>query len=134
MLIEKARELGEELAKSPEFLRVTNARQNVDKDESLKSLMQSMNEKKANIVSMMQQEEVDNQIVAETTADLERIQNQLFENPLFYELLQSEDEFQQLIFSVNKEINACIGIYDEEEKDISLHCSGDCSGCSGCSH
>ena len=134
MIIEKARELGEELANSPEFIRVINARKNVEQDESLKSLIQSMNEKKEYIVSLMQKEDVDNTIIMETTADYERIQNQLYENPLFYELLQSEDEFQQLVYSANKEINACIGIYEEEDKEFSVHCTGDCGGCSGCNH
>ena len=129
-MIEKARELGLALANSPEFLRMAEARQNVTKNSSLCELMDAFREKRDAVVDLMSSDDVDKLEAITMTTDLERLQQQLFENPLFSELLQAEETFQNLVTAVNQEISACISAAGPTENG----CSGNCSGCSGCAH
>ena len=128
-MIEKARELGLALANSPEFLRMAEARHNVTKNSSLCELMDAFREKRDAVVELMGSDDVDKLEAIAMTTDLDRLQQQLFENPLFNELVASEQEFQTLLNSVNQEINACIGL-DQGE----VSCGGNCAHCRGCEH
>lgn len=129
-MIEKARELGLALASSAEYVRMIEARQNAANDDALNALMADFREKRDEVISLMQENDYDSERAVAASADLERIQQQLFENPLFSELLQAEETFQQLVAAVNQEITACISAADPTEGS----CNGNCSGCSGCSH
>jgi len=129
-MIEKARELGLALAASPEFTHMIEARQNAAADSALNKLMEDFKNKRDDVIMLMQENDYDSERAVTATADLERIQQQLFENPLFSELLQAEETFQNLVTAVNQEISACISAADPTENG----CSGNCSGCSGCAH
>ena len=56
--IEKARELGVALANSPEFLRLTEARERMDANTAVTKLLQEYHMKEHLIVSLMEQDEV----------------------------------------------------------------------------
>ena len=127
-MIEQARELGLALANPPEFLRMAKARQNMTENTALCELMTAFNDKRDAVVALMQSDDIDRVEALEMSADLERLQQQLFENPIFTEVMESERVFQELLNAVNDEIRACIGL------DGHAGCSGDCSGCKGCSH
>lgn len=129
-MIEKARELGLALAASPEFTKMIEARQNAAADSALSALMDAFREKRDEVISLMQDNDYDSSIAVSATNDLERIQQQLFENPLFAALLEAEETFQSLVAAVNQEISSCISAADPTDSG----CSGNCSGCSGCAH
>jgi len=129
-MIEKARELGMALAASPEFTNMIEARQAAAADTALNTLMLSFREKRDEMISIMQENDYDSERAVAATADLERIQQQLYENPLFSQLLEAEETFQNLVAAVNQEISVCINAADPTESN----CSGNCSGCSGCAH
>ena len=128
-MIEKARELGVALAHSPEFLRRADARRKGEADAPLNEVVVAFREKRDAMVKMIGADALDNAVALELSNDLERLQQQLFENPLFSELVASEQSFSDLLNAVNQEINACIGI------DSAAHsCGGDCGHCNGCAH
>ncbi len=131
-MLEKARELGLALAASPEFERVVEARRMVNDDDLLSSLMNEFKAKREEVMNMMQSGNFDNEVIISASADMERLQQQLMENPIFSELIASEQEFQKLVMAVNHEINKCIGVEDSLSAEGS--CSGNCSGCSGCAN
>lgn len=126
-LIEKARELGIALANSCEFIRMREAQSAVTESESVSGLITELQAKRTQLVSVMGADEKDAVEALALTNDIERLQGQLQENPLFSELLKSESEFSALISAVDDEINACIGY-------TKSGCNGDCSGCGGCAH
>ena len=126
--IEIARELGVSLAESEEFQKVLLARHRVAEDDALTELIRSFHQKRQDVYDMMSSPDLDKEEAIAASADMERLQQQLYENPLFSGLMTAEQDFQNLVASVNREINACIG------SDQTLGCSGDCSGCSGCAH
>ena len=131
MIIDKARELGLELAASEEFSRVVEARKRVKQDSALTDLMDEFKSKRDNMISLMQAEDIDRENIVSLSADIEKLQQQLYENPLFSELVSSEQIFYELVTSVNREINQCIGI--EDDYSVESKCNGNCEACSGCS-
>ena len=126
-LIEKARELGIALAGSGEFIRMKEAQSAITESESVSSLLNELQAKRVQLVKIMEGDHQDALEALALTNDIERLQGQLQENPLFMELAESESEFSALVTAIDNEINACIG-YSKSE------CDGDCGGCHGCAH
>ena len=124
--IDKARELGVALANSPEFMRLSEARERA----AVTDLIQEFRNKESEIVSMMEEDDVDREGVVILTSDIERIKEQLLTNQLFTELVEAQQAFSNLLSAVNREINVCIGI----EEPVETACSGSCDGCRGCAH
>ena len=110
--MDKARELGVALANSPEYTRLTRARERVDENRAVSGLIQEFQDKERQIVTMMEQDDVDREGAVMLTGDIERIKAQLLSNDLFSELIESQRAFSELLGAVNREINACIGVVE----------------------
>ena len=126
-MLDKARELGLALAATPEFLRMKQAQSDVERDEALNALISELHQKRARLVESLGADELDGNEALSLSNDIERLQGQLQENPLFAELIGAETSFQALISTVDDEINACIGVTKN-------NCGGDCGSCGGCHH
>lgn len=126
-LIEQARELGVALANSNEFIRMRQAQSAVTQSESVSGLITELGDKRARLVDLFEQDGQPGMDALALTNDIERLQGQLTENPLFSELVASESAFSALITAIDDEINACIG----QQKS---GCSGECGSCGGCRH
>lgn len=129
-MIELARELGLALANSDEFNKMAAARRNMNEDPALLALMEEFQAKKDALLYMMQNGDEN---LSEASNDLDRLQGQLFENPIFMDLVDAENEFQNLLTEVNAEISKCISAADPSLQNRS-GCSGHCGGCHGCTH
>ena len=129
-MIELARELGLALANSCEFVQMKQAQADFEQNEAIALLMQELNEKRDRLISILTDEEGDNLEAVSLTNDIERLEAQVKESPLYSELIATQTAFSTVLTSVNDEINACIGA----ETSTSQSCSGDCSGCGGCKH
>lgn len=132
--MEKARELGMALANSPEYIRMTKARESVDSNKAVSELLREFQDKERQIVTMLEQDDVDREGAVMLTGDIERIKAQLLSNDLFSELMDSQQAFSDLLGAVNREINACIGIVDPQEDVVTASCNGVCENCKGCAH
>jgi cell fate (sporulation/competence/biofilm development) regulator YlbF (YheA/YmcA/DUF963 family) len=124
MLIEKARELGVLLSESPEFIRMNHAKCAITENEAISRLLDEFNEKRARLAVCLSDDEGSPDEAIELTNDIERLHEQIDENPILSELLASEQSFYNLLSAVNKEINACIG---RAQSSI-----GHCATCGGC--
>lgn len=128
---ERARELGVALANSDEYKRMLAAHVTVESNAPLKALLDEFNAKRAALVEMLQKGDYDSALALEMSTDIERLQGQMTDNPMFSEMLEAEEKFSQLVSSVDKEINACIGGANRGD----MHgCGGDCGNCSGCAN
>lgn len=127
-MIELARELGLALANSAEFVRMKNAQAAVEISEPVSALLKELNDKRDRLVKILADEETDNLEALRLTDDIDRLEEQLRENPLFMELMEAQAAFSNVLRTINDEINACIG------GETSESCDGDCSGCAGCKH
>ena len=129
-LIELSRELGLALANSCEFTRMKQAQNGFEQNEAIAALMQEMNNKRERLISILADEEGDDLEAVSLTNDIERLEAQLKESPLYEELVSTQTAFSTLLTAVNDEINTCIGATTSENSG----CSGDCGGCGGCKH
>ena len=129
-MIELARELGLALANSCEFVQMKQAQSDFEKNEAITRLMQELNDKRNRLISILADEDgVDLEAVS-LTNDIDRLEAQLKESPLYAEVLSAQSAFSAVLSAVNDEINACIGA----ETSSSNGCSGECGGCGGCKH
>ena len=126
-LMEKARELGIALAGSDEYKRMLAAQVNVQSNDSLRALLDEFKEKRAKLVSALSEGDFDNTNALELSADIERLQSQMLESPLFSDMIEAEKSFHDLIGAVDAEINACV-----DGSSAIRSCRGNCSGCDGC--
>ena len=129
-MIELARELGLALANSSEFIQMKQLQNDFENNVAISSLMLELNEKRDRLISILTDEDgVDLEAVA-LTNDIDRLEEQLKESPLYSELISAQTAFSTVLTAVNDEINACIGAKTSENNG----CSGGCGGCGGCKH
>ncbi len=128
MILDKARELGIALSETPEFLRMQSARELMDANEAVTSALAEYKEKQEELVDLLSGEDADRLLIASLSRDVETLQEQLLENPVFAEAMAAQNAFQLLMSQVNGEIAACIGAQSR-----SGGCNGgSCEGCKGC--
>lgn len=127
-MLELARELGLALANSTEFLNMKQAQSAFESNEAITALMSELNEKRDRLISIFADDGGDNLEAVSLTNDIDRLEQQLRESPLYEELVSAQASFSMVLSSVNEEINACIG------NGTSSDCGGDCGSCGGCKH
>lgn len=129
-MIELARELGLALANSCEFVQMKQAQSDFENNEAISRLMQELNDKRERLISILADEEDSGIEAVSLTNDIERLEAQLKESPLYRALIVAQNAFSTVLSTVNDEINACIGA----ETSAGSQCSGECGGCGGCKH
>lgn len=131
MVLEKAKELGLALCQSEEYVRMQESQAALEADSQLCAVMAEFRDKQEELMQTLQSEDgQDRLLVAAISRDVDALQGQLLENPIFQAAMEAQNSFQNLMQAVNREIAVCIGAPQEEEEG----CSGSCSGCSGCGH
>jgi cell fate (sporulation/competence/biofilm development) regulator YlbF (YheA/YmcA/DUF963 family) len=126
-MIELARELGLALANSAEFMRMKQAQSDFEQNEAVAELMRELNDKRERLIAILSDDEEDGMGAVSLTSDIDRLEEQLKESPLYGELLAAQSAFSAVLAAVNEEINACIGAETGTDG-----CDGDCGGCGGC--
>ena len=129
-MIELARELGLALANSSEFNCMKQAQSAFEQNDAIGALMTELNEKRDRLITILTSDDENDIEAVSLTNDIDRLEAQLKESPLYSDLVASQSAFSTLLTAVNDEINACIGA----ETSTSSSCSGDCGGCGGCKH
>ena len=126
-MIELARELGLALANSAEFRTMKQAQNQFESSEAITALMLELNEKRDRLISILAEDSGDDLEAVSLTNDIDRLEEQLKESPLYGELVSAQAAFSVVLSAVNQEINACIGGAD-------ANCIGDCGQGGGCNH
>lgn len=132
MIKEKATDLGLALSNTEEFKRVQQAKAAMDSDSHVNSLMEQYTQKQEQMVTMLENEDGDGMTVSAIAKEIEDIQTELMNDPVFTEMMEAQNQFANVMNDVNRIISAYINLGDETEE--SSGCSGNCSGCSGCLH
>ena len=132
MIKEKATDLGLALSNTEEFKRVQQAKAAMDSDPHVNSLMEQYTQKQEQMVTMLENEDGDGMTVSAIAKEIEDVQTELMNDPVFTEMMEAQNQFANVMNDVNRIISAYINLGDETEE--SSGCSGNCSGCSGCLH
>ncbi len=129
-MIELARELGLALANSAEFIQMKQAQAAFEGSDAVGELMRELNEKRDRLINILSEDDNNDIEAVSLTNDIDRLEEQLKESPLYEELVSAQTAFSAVLTAINNEINACIG----SDTDSDANCSGGCDSCGGCKH
>lgn len=125
-IIEKAHELGLEIAASEEIKNLEAAKAAFDKDEELSKLMAEYETERKLLGEEFSKstDEIDEIAVANLRARIEELTGIISKNPIYIAFSMAQQAMNKLMADVNAEIKFCI----TGERD---NCTHDCSTCSG---
>lgn len=106
MIIEKATELGMALSNSDEFRRLQAAKAAMDADKHVNELMEQYTQKQDKMVSMLENADSEGIEVSAIAKEIDDIQTELVENPVFEEMMEAQHCFANLMNEVNRTIGA----------------------------
>lgn len=125
-ILEKARELGEEIASSPELQQMKEAEIAMMNDTQATDLVEEFNQKQRKYLDLKAQgADLDNEQVKET----EDLEKKVMGNRLIVDFFRKQQNFERIIEQINEIISDAIA----GGHGCSDGCSDDCcSSCSGC--
>lgn len=127
-ILEKAYELGQEIATSKELQDMKEAEQALMGNEEAQKIIQEFNEKQKRFMAMQQQGLELSQVQKDEVKDLEK---RMLDNPLIYEFFKAQQGFEKVLEQINEIISKAIA---GENASCGDSCNDDCcSGCSSCS-
>lgn len=124
-ILEKAYELGQEIAASEELNNMKNAEQTMMQDQEAQSIIQEFNAKQKQYLEMQRQGQQLTEAQKKEVADLEK---RMLDNPLIYSFFQAQQNFEKVLEEINNIISKAI---TGQQSSCSDEC---CSSCSGCGH
>jgi len=125
-ILEKARELGEEIASSPELTQMSEAEIAMLNDTQATELVEEFNQKQRKYLDLKAQgAELDSAQVKE----VEDLEKKVMGNPLIVDFFRKQQNFERIIEQINEIISEAIA----GGHNCSDGCSDDCcTSCSGC--
>jgi cell fate (sporulation/competence/biofilm development) regulator YlbF (YheA/YmcA/DUF963 family) len=128
-IIEKAQELGKELFESKELSTMREAeKMMMENDEARDSIAQFDEKQRAYQVIQAQ----GMQLTEGQTKELEDLEMKMLNNPYVYNFFKAQQEFQNILESINNIIGSAIGINaDNGSEEASCGCDDRSCGCDG---
>ncbi|MCL6477557.1 MAG: YlbF family regulator [Peptococcaceae bacterium] len=124
-ILQKARELGEEIATSIELEEMKDAEIAMMGDAEARKLVEEFNAKQK---KFMEAKASGRELTDDQIKEVEDLEKRVLENPLIVDFFRKQQNFERIIEEINEIISAAIA-------GESPGCSDDCcSSCSGCGH
>lgn len=127
-VIEKAKELANIIALSPEYITMRATEDAAGQDEQLQALFQQYDSIHRDIEDATLKNEPDFDAISSLTRDLDEVQQQIKAHPLYQALQQARKGFSDMMSQVNGELSSVLNPGGSQGG-----CSGNCAACSGCS-
>lgn len=126
-IIEKAHELGMEIAKSEEIANLERTKAAFEADEALSAKMAEYEADRKLLGEEFSKDakDADEKAIADLRARIEELTKEISANPVYAEFAAAQTAMNKLMADVNAEIKFCI----TGERD---DCTHDCSTCRGC--
>lgn len=136
-LIMLARELGSAIQMDDIYINLKIAKQNIECDEKLQSIISEFNEKKDEINKEIIKDKMDQKKIDKLNSNIGTLYTKINENPKMQLHNKLESEFQKLMNKVNFILSKSSQGEDPtlinfDELVNENGCSGSCSSCSGC--
>lgn len=126
-VIEKAQELAQVIAKSPEFISMRAAEDAATQDEAMVDAFSRYHELHHKIEAISMQENPDFDEMGALTREMEAVQEEIQHLPLAQAMQQAQQDFSAMMAAVNAELSKVLSPQSS--------CDGDCHSCGGgCSH
>lgn len=125
---DKAKELAQTIALSPEYITMRATEDAAYQDELLKDLFAKYDEIHRQVEDATLRKEPDFDKIGELSRDLDTVLEQIKAQPLYQALQKSRKAFSDMMAGVNAELSSVLNPGGSQGG-----CSGNCSACSGCS-
>ena len=126
-VIDKAKELANIIAQSPEYIAMRATEDAAGQDEALKEMFRQYDSIHRDIEEATLKNEPDFDRIGALTRDLDDVQQQIKAQPLYQALQQARKGFSDMMGQVNQELSSVLN-----PGGSSGGCSGNCSACGGC--
>lgn len=124
-ILEKAYELGQEIAASKELQEMKEAEQNMMKNPEAQKIIQEFNEKQKNYMMLQQQGQP---LTESQKQEVQNMEKQMLDNPLIHTFFQSQQSFEKVLEQINNIISQAItGQSPSCNDDCCTTCGGGCS-------
>ena len=126
-VIDKAKELANIIAQSPEYIAMRATEDAAGQDENLQELFKQYDSIHREIEEATLKNEPDFDKIGSLTRDLDEVQQQIKAQPLYQALQQARKAFSDMMGQVNQELSSVLNPGGSQGG-----CSGNCSACGGC--
>jgi len=127
-ILEKAKELGQEIASSAELEQMKEAEQAMMDDPGASSLVREFNEKQRKYLDL---QSGGKDLPGDLAREAEDLEARVMDNPLIVDFFRKQQEFERIIEQINDIIASAIS---GGESGCAGDCSDDCcSSCNSCS-
>jgi cell fate (sporulation/competence/biofilm development) regulator YlbF (YheA/YmcA/DUF963 family) len=124
-ILEKAYELGQEIAESQELAAMKDAELNMMQDAEAQKIIQEFNEKQKTFMMLQQQGQ---QLTESQKQEVEDLEKRMLDNPLIYDFFKAQQNFEKVLEEINKIISQAIsGQHASCSDDCCTTCGGGCS-------
>jgi cell fate (sporulation/competence/biofilm development) regulator YlbF (YheA/YmcA/DUF963 family) len=123
-ILEKARELGEEIASSTELREMKDSEIAMMNDTAAKNLVEEFNEKQRKFMDLRSK---GIKLTRDQISEVQDLENRVMENPLIVNFFQKQQVFERVIEQINEIISKSIA----GDQACSDECCSTCSGCEG---
>ncbi len=125
-IFELAEQLGKTLKDDARLVRLANAKEAYEKDETLGGILVEFEVQQKALENEMVKTEREEELVKMIRARIDALYKEITENPVFVELNEAQAEVNELMNSVNNTIMFNI------TGELPSSCTHDCSTCGGC--
>lgn len=123
-IMEKAMELGQEIANSVELNEMKNAELAMLQNEEAKKIIEGFNQKQQYYMELQRQGQ---ELTASQKEDVKQVEEAMLDNPLIYNFFKAQQNFERILEQINNIISQAI------MGNSASSCSDDCcTSCSGC--
>lgn len=122
-ILDKARELGEEIASSKELEEMRDAEAAMINNPDANSLVREFNEKQRKYMDLKSKGA---NLTDEQISEVEDLENMVLDNPLIVDFFRKQQNFERIIEEINDIIARAIS---GEASGCSDDCCSSCSGC-----
>ena len=128
-VLNKARELAAEIAKSPEFIAMRVAEEGAAQNEELTTLFARYAEKEQDMEKLTCEDHPDFEKMGALSAEMQAIKDEIQSAPLAHAMQVAQRTFADMMRHVNAELQKVLA------PENSAGCGGNCASCHyGCSH
>ena len=128
-VIEKAQELAQVIAKSPEYISMRAAEDAAAQDEAMIDAFSRYQEVHHQIEDLSMQKEPDFEAIGALSREMDTIQEEIQHLPLAQAMQQARKAFSDMMAAVNAELSRVLS------PEGASSCSGNCQSCGGsCQH
>ena len=126
-VMNKAKELAQLIAQSPEYITMRATEDAANQDEELVKLFERYNAVRSDVEKETMEKEPSFDRIGDLSRDLDAVQQEIKQQPMYQALQSARRSFSQMMNGVNTELSNVLNPGGQGSG-----CSGNCSACGGC--